>query len=186
MKTNLILPQTSRDRLLQLKAGEEGAIIVPMDMESYVYWESINETPQHSMINLYSPLQPNEEFYVGEDLYVVTRDKNGTTVKNPNICFEDGKPIGLYVTDAFSLEVSIFHNYWFEKVQMTPGQSRFHGVCVDVEVVKLIDIVTARSEEFADWLDYDTLVSQHNELHGTNIEPSLDAYVFYITVRRTK
>lgn len=244
-KTNIQLPQISLDWLLQLKVGEEGNIIVPIDskhkdidvQDDLIYYE--RDTPESNCISGYfsselvedfikteSPLQKDEEFYVGEDLYgaidtktlTLSGEKVGystvTTAKRyPELKDEDFIVFNVSKKEAeleksesehiYNLDATVKRTK--EASQMTPEQSRLHGVCVDVEVHKYMDICSVEWDNNISKLHsfkkgnvmccgcddvdkedyYNILVSQHNALHNTNIEPSLDDYVFYITIKRT-
>lgn len=161
--TNLKLPKITLDRLLKLEVGEECEVILPIirtDMYDMMKWCGTDE-----IVKNVSPLQPNEEFYVGEEFPCIGDCNMGIPCQT---CGSNGQGIGV-----------------FEASQMTPEQSRFYGICVDVKVIPIrewlddgIDISNITSHK--------TLVSQHNKLYGTNIEPSLDDYVFYLTVRRVR
>jgi hypothetical protein len=179
--TNIQLPQITLDRLLKLKVHEECGVIVPLpnklfnieikdDMISY---EKNTPSIEHirgvwtneyleSFVEAYSPLQPNEKFYIGETGY-----------------YGKGTHSDCFTIETNNLTIKFLGDRIQAASQMTPEQSRFHGVCVNV---KMEQYQVAE----LDSLDYEELIVQHNELYNTNIKPSLDAYVFYLTIRRSK
>ena len=172
------LPQITRDRILSVEVGEECSFIVPI-AESISFQEenegismiveksctmnlecvgdfSKKEFALKYLIGNHSPLHQQDRFFIAEEILEKT-----TILESKPECIET-------IIDA-----SI----------MTPEQSRLHGVVVDIRVEKIIDVIDDAIEFM---VQYKLLVSQHNELNNTNIEPSPDDYVFYLTVKRIK
>ena len=111
-----IAPQITRDHLLSVEVGEEVSFIMPCERkmrDDFLYEEYIAK-----FIGTYSPLQPQDEFFIAEEFaFYDTIDK---------VYYRDSKFVH-------------GNEDWQEAQQITPEQSRFHGVVVDVRVEQLAD-----------------------------------------------
>ena len=157
------LPQITKDHLLSTKVGDETSLIIPMEQDCEPVF-----------------LYIQDRFYAVEEF---------VRVKGVDYIPWEGDP-------------KCMNLVWIEASQMTPEQSRFHGVVVDVNVVqvKYLEMMENSYDKLGIQFDsrmldmsyrpfqamYNRLVFQHNEIHGLSIKPSLDDYVFYITIKRTK
>ena len=148
--TRFMPPQITKDYLLDTEIGKEISFIIPIDKQERI-------DMYYNFIEIYSPLQINDEFFIAEDITIP--------------------------------EDSCFQWKDVEAKYTTPEQSRFHGVVIDVRVEKVADINARNIKKDIKSFNKGyvrTLVSQHNEIHNTNIEPSIYNYVFYVTIRRLR
>ena len=161
--------QITRDHLLSVEIGEECSFIVPCNIPKSIL---LDENETDAFILSLSPLQTQDEFFIAEECYT-----------NDNVNFDYGIPSRV---DKHVYPYCVNYNRYKTKLdtsQMTPEQSRFHGVVVGVSVKKLN---LSYENKLSKVVDYRILVARHNELYNTNIEPSLEDYVFYLTVKRLR
>ncbi|WBC28510.1 hypothetical protein TPMD03_38 [Thiohalocapsa phage LS06-2018-MD03] len=166
-----IAPQITIDHLLSVEVDEEVSFIIPIDnivecpvchngnISNNLKCDSLYCKSKMSKVfcKRLSPLQQQDEFFIAEEYCEC--GINAVINNSTGLCIKCSKK---------------YDKPWTTS-QMTPEQSRFHGVVVDVKVEKIMSL-----KGFI----YHKVVSQHNEIHNTNIEPSLDDYVSYLTVRR--
>lgn len=169
--------QITRDHLLATKVGNEVSFIVPQNEiitelnDGRIEWTAKEHHGEYE----WTHNQPVENFI--EAYYPLqTQDK-------------------FFIAESYEAKEG---EGFLVAALMTPEQSRFHGVVVDVRVQRINSWRMDRLEtlhptyEYGSKIDYvtkylyPTVTAQHNELHKLSIEPSLDDYVFYMTARRTR
>jgi len=183
---NIQLPQITKDRLLELKVGESGNIIIPISEEIEViinnntdkeYGDCLrykDKSDGHISIRSYdeffkkwSLLQQGDKFYIGEEFAIYKNPFGSQSI----ISYGTWKS-NLYIGDKSEVQSAN---------QMQPHQSRFQGECLNVEVVKMQDIQPRNI-----LINYHRIFAEHNKLHNTTVTPSMDDYVFLLEVRRDK
>lgn len=182
---NIQLPKITLDRLLSVEVGESGYIIMPINfnhtMYSFLFEHGTNNFKKDVAIAVLSPLQQGDKFFLGEEF-----------------ACDKGSGDYIYTKDLKNVP----REFIATALQMQPHQSRFPlGTCLNVEVVKPEEMDFDKALTFYPYetcdedglaiyehleLYVDDLASQHNKLHGTNIIPSMDDYVFLLEVRREK
>ena len=210
---NIQFPQITKDRLLKIEVGESGYIIMPIDkqdknsIKNYKFCCDVNNSKPifKPLLEFMPPLQQGDNFYIGEDLYGAISTKTlglsgmpvgiskVTTKKRfSNLSLDDYFVVHCFkeIAELEKMEQEHLYNIptsikkTMDADQVQPCQSRFHGECLSVKIVKINSIVL-----FTDMLNklkYNAIVFQHNKLHNTNITPSMDDYVFLIEIRRDK
>ena len=157
--------QINKDRLLELEIGEEGTFIVPAGKHTCDNFDMSGDRELKSCIRCYPPLQKDDSFYIGEEFRTLNDYENESSI----VQFKSG------------LEEQDKYFDWQPADQMQPHQSRGHYVVVDVECILFSEIYSNTKESA---FDYINIVEQHNQIHQTNIAPSMNDYVFYYIVKR--
>lgn len=178
--------QITKDRLLEVEVGEEVSFIIPIDMNidkskgrlyisnskgNYIHASLSDEQIDLHYINEFFQkyvdyaLQQGDKFFIAEE-------------------YEEG-------IDDDEI-ASMGCAYSGEECKTLEFKHPFEVVGVKVEEYKELGVKKWEAiylDMFASLYPmqyYNELVSQHNELNNTNIEPSLDDSVFYVTATRIK
>lgn len=150
--------QLNQYQLESLSNGATALLFVVEDERLIDIWENKRHSDEDTkmFLNLFSPLQPNQEYYVQEE-------------------FVDAPMMGM----LFKNDNALVCNNWLPASQMTYEQSRYRFTVKSIEVKRVQELT---QEE---WVKMNRLPSSYlfNEQYGQGTYES-NPYIFYVVIEK--
>jgi len=184
---NIQLMQIITDKLIDLKVGESKHIIIPINNQEINIHD--RDTNWHSAKCFECPWCKGKDPYCPDcygtgKIWDIDCESKDEFISKYSLMQQGDK---FYIGEKFNdgaTDTSII-----SANQIMPDQSRFHGECLSVDIIRVGDLQAIQlgcKDSNKGRAKYKKIISQYNKLHNTNITTSMENYVFLIEARRTK